>query len=438
MQYLRGVVGLLVIIGVAVLFSKHRKQIYWRLVVMGVLLQLLLAIGVLKLPWFRSVFEYISQFFVKIIDFTNAGADFIFGKWPSVVEVVDAEKKKPVVVGSIFVIKALPTIIFVSALTSGLYFLGVLQRVVYAMAWVMRKTMHLSGSESLAAAANVFVGQTEAPLLIRPYVAKMTESELFALMTGGMATIAGGVLAAYVSFLGGDDPQLRQEIATHLLTASLMSAPAALVIAKILIPETHKEALERDMRITMERPGTNLIDALALGAADGLKLAANVAAMLLVFIAVIAMLNDLLYSLGEWLHINPWIQQSTQGVYHGLSLQYLLGQLFRPLAFIIGVPWQESLIVGSLLGEKTAINEFVAYVSLAQLPTEALSHKARIIAIYALCGFSNFSSIAIQIGGIGGIAPNQRSQLSRLGLLSVLGGTLACLMTATIAGMLVG
>ncbi len=434
---LRATLGILALLGIAYAFSKNRKAINWRIIIAGVLLQVILGVLILKVPGFREGFEMLSKFFVKLLDFTEAGTDFVFGKWPALVKVQDASDK-PVLVGYLFVVKALPTIIFFSALTSGLYYLGILQKIVYVFAWIMSKAMKLSGSESLAVAANVFLGQTEAPLLVKPYVPKMTLSELMALMTGGMATIAGGVLAAFVGMLGGEDPAQREFIAKHLLSASIMSAPAAIVAAKILVPETNPEAVSRDMKLSDEKIGENLIDAIADGASQGLKLAANVAGMLIAFIALIAMFNYILENLiGSPLGLNDWVKNVTDGKFSGFSLKFIFGILFSPLTYLMGVETNDILIVSSLLGEKTVINEFVAYTSLAGLPPEAISEKSKIIAAYALCGFSNFSSIAIQIGGIGGLAPNQRGNLSRLGLLALLGGTIACLMTATIAGILV-
>lgn len=300
--------------------------------------------------------------------------------------------------------------------------------------------MRLSGAESLSAAGNIFMGQTEAPLLVRPFVPKMTKSELLCLMTGGMATIAGGVLAAYVAFLGGDDPVQRAVFAAHLLSASIMNAPAGIVISKILLPETEPDKIDRELRVNKENLGVNLIDAMSTGAAEGLKLALNIGGMLLAFIAVIAMLNYILTNLiGDWTGLNAWVQSSSNGSFQNFSLEYILGQVFRLFAFIMGVEWKDTLEVGSLLGQKTVINEFVGYLGLAEMKsTGAISPKSIIIATYALCGFSNFSSIAIQIGGIGSMAPNQQGNLSRLGLVALLGASIACMMSATVAGALIG
>ncbi len=303
----------------------------------------------------------------------------------------------------------------------------------------MARTMRLSGAESLSAAGNIFLGQTEAPLLVRPYIPGMTYSELMCLMTGGMATIAGGVLAGYVAFLGGDDPVERTRFAAYLLSASIMNAPAAIVISKLIIPESNKDHIGSDLKVSDESLGVNLIDALSRGAADGLKLAVNVGGMLLAFIAVIAALNFLLRDvIGDLTQLNSLVIASTNGEFDGFSLEYILGQVFRIFAYIMGVDWSETLEVGSLLGQKTVINEFVAYLSMSEMKADdIISGKALVIATYALCGFSNFSSIAIQIGGIGSIAPNQQGNLSRLGLWALLAATIACMMTGTIAGMLV-
>lgn len=431
MGILRGFIGLLALVLIAFLFSKSRKNIDWRLVITGLSMQLILAVLVLKVPIVRDLFDIASSFFVKVLDFTYAGSSFLFGN------LISPEKMDTF--GFIFAFQVLPTIIFFSALTSGLYYLGILQKVVYAFAWIMKKTMRLSGAESLSAAGNIFLGQTEAPLLVKPYVNKMTFSELMTLMTGGMATIAGGVLAAYVGFLGKGDPMMKQMFATHLLTASVMSAPAAVVFAKMLVPETSPEKINTELNISKQKIGVNLIDALSNGTIDGLKLAVNVGAMLIAFIALIALVNYAFTDIiGAKTGLNDYIAESTDGKFKGFSLEYIFGQIFRPIAYVMGVDWKDSLNVGSLLGVKTVVNEFVAYKDLGVLEPGAISEKSRIISTYALCGFANFSSIAIQIGGIGAFAPKQRPNLSRLGLLSVLGGTLASFSTATIAGMFVG
>ncbi|WP_114784877.1 NupC/NupG family nucleoside CNT transporter [Botryobacter ruber] len=430
MDLLRGLVGLVAVLAIAFLFSKSRKTISWRLVGFGILLQLFFGVLVTKVPLVADVFAAISRGFVTFLDFSQAGAEFLFGNL--------ANPEQNGGLGFIFAFSVLPTIIFFSTVSAGLYYLGILQRVVFGIAWVMSKSMRLSGAESLSAAGNIFLGQTEAPLLVRPFISRMTRSELMCLMTGGMATLAGGVLAAYVSFLGGADPAQKAVFAAHLLTASLMNAPAGIVLAKMLLPETEPEKIVTRLEVSDQQLGVNLVDALSRGAADGLKLAANVGGMLLAFIAVIALLNYLLTDLiGVWTGLNELVVSSTNGQFKGFSLQYILGQIFRLFAFLMGVPWADTLQVGSLLGQKTAINEFVAYLDLAEMKNAGtLSPKSVVMATYALCGFSNFSSIAIQIGGIGSMAPNQQGNLSRLGFLALLGASLACMMTATVAGML--
>jgi CNT family concentrative nucleoside transporter len=438
MEYLRGLLGLVVLVGIAYAFSKDRKAISWKLVGTGILLQIIFALLVLRIDAVATLFESIGNGFVRFLGFSEAGAKFLFGdlavSYPSNAE------NPPHRLGVIFAFQILPVVIFFSTITAGLYYLGVLQKIVYGIAWVMSRTMRLSGAESFAAAGNIFLGQTEAPLLVRPFIPGMTKSELFCLMVGGMANIAGSVLGAFVSFLGGDDPASRAQFAAHLLTASIMSAPAGIVMAKMLLPETEPEKIDTQLKVNKEDLGVNLIDAMAVGASDGLKLALNIAGMLLAFIAVIAMLNYFLTDMvGEWTGLNAWVRQTTGNTFRGFSLEYILGQGFRVLAWIIGVEWKDSLQVGSLLGQKTVINEFVAYLSLSDMQAAgSITPRSVVIATYALCGFANFSSIAIQIGGISIMAPNQQHNLSRLGMLALVGGTLTTLMTATIAGALIG
>lgn len=426
---LRGAGGLLVLVGIAVLFSKNRKAIDWRLVGFGLGLQILFGVLVTQVPIVADGFAFVSRLFVKLLSFSQSGAEFLFGNL--------ANPSNNGGLGFIFAFSVLPTIIFFSTVSAGLYYLGVLQKIVFGIAWVMSKGMRMSGAESLSAAGNIFLGQTEAPLLVRPFISRMTKSELMCLMTGGMATLAGGVLAAYVAFLGGDDPNQQAIFAAHLLTASIMNAPAGIVLAKILVPETEPEKINTELEVNEEQLGVNLVDALSRGAGDGLKLAANVGGMLLAFIAVIALLNYILIKLGSLTGLNDFVIASTNGQFNGFSFQYILGQVFRIFAFIMGVPWQDTLQVGSLLGQKTAVNEFVAYLDLANMKAAGtLGPKALVMSTYALAGFSNFSSIAIQIGGIGSMAPNQQGNLSKMGFLALLGASLACMMTATIAGML--
>jgi CNT family concentrative nucleoside transporter len=429
MDYLRGIFGIVVLLAIAVLFSADRAKINKRLVITGLGLQVVFCVLITQVGFVAEAFAKASEGFVIFLDFSKKGASFLFGDLSAINKF-----------GFIFAFQVLPTVIFFSTVSAGLYYLGILQKVVYGIAWVMAKTMRLSGAESLAAAGNIFLGQTEAPLLVRPFIPQMTRSELMCLMTGGMATIAGGVMAAYVSFLGGDDLTQKAQYAAHLLSASIMNAPAAIVMAKILIPETEEENVQTELKMNRESLGVNLIDALSIGAMDGLKLALNIGGMLLAFIAVIAMLNYVLKDMaGDWLGLNPLVKEWTNNQFDGFSLEYILGQIFRVIAFAIGVEWKESLLVGSLLGQKTTINEFVAYLDLGKMKAEnLLSHKSVIIATYGLCGFSNFSSIAIQIGGIGSMAPDRQSDLSLLGMRALLGASLAGLLTATIAGSVLG
>ncbi len=428
---LRGLLGLGVLLSLAWLFSRSRRQIDWRLVGVGVLLQVTFGLLITKVPFVASAFRLLSEAFVRLLSFSADGAKFLFSDLAG-----DS-------FGFIFAFQVLPTVVFFATLSAGLYYLGILQKVVWAIAWVMSRTMRLSGAESLSAAGNIFLGQTEAPLLVKPFVARMTMSELMCLMTGGMATIAGGVLAGYVAFLGGDDPVERAKFASYLLSASIMNAPAAIVVAKMLVPETEPEKIDSTLEVSKESLGVNLIDALSSGAADGLKLALNIGGMLLAFIALIAMFNYILQDvIGALIPVgdgslNDWIRLSTQQTFQGFSLEYILGQVFRLLAWVMGVAWSDTLLVGSMLGQKIVINEFVAYLSLSEIKAQGLlAQKSIIVATYALCGFANFSSIAIQIGGIGGMAPSRQGDLSRLGMRALLAATLATMMTATIAGAL--
>jgi len=425
MSVIRGVLGMAFLLVLTFLFSADKKRIDWGLVIKGTLLQVVIAILVLKVPFIEQGFKFVSDGFVTVIEYTDEGTDFLFGQMG--IGVVQA----PLLT---FAIKVLPTIIFFSALMSIFYYLGIVQKVVFVFAWVMKKFMKLSGAESLAAAGNVFLGQTESPLLVKPYLLGMTKSELMCLMTGGMATIAGGVLAAYVFFLGGDDPVERAFFAKHLLTASIISAPAAVVAAKILIPET--EEINKDLTINKEKIGTNLLEAIANGTTDGLKLAVNVGAMLLVFTALMAMGNGILGWIGETTNLNDVIAGSTP-YKDGLSFQFILGYVGAPIVWMLGVESGDMVLVGELLGQKTILNEFIAYPRLGELKAQgALSEKSVIIATYMLCGFANFASIGIQIGGIGSLVPSRKGLLSKLGMRALLGGTIASLMTAAIVGMM--
>jgi CNT family concentrative nucleoside transporter len=433
MEYLRGAAGILFIIGVAYLLSGNKRAIDWRLVLIGVILQITFGLIIGKIEVAQNAFVFLSEKFVTFLGFAARGAEFLYG------DLAKNSAGNPDVkhnLGFLFAFQALPTVIFFSAVTAGLYYLGILQKIVYGFAWIMARTMRLSGAESLSAAANIFMGQTEAPLLVRPFIPRMTNSELNCLMVGGMATIAGSVLGAYVSFLGGGDPAQQAKFATYLLSASIMNAPAAIVLSKLFLPEMEPEKIDRSLKVNKDQIGVNLIDAMASGAADGLKLALNIGAMLLAFIAVIYALNWILVDfIGAYTGLNEIVIRTTDGAYQGFSLQYILGQVFRVFAFCIGVSWDESLYVGSLLGQKMVINEFVAYLDLANMKTAGvLSEKSIRIATYALCGFANFSSIAIQIGGIGGMAANRQGDLSRLGLKAMIAASLATMMTATIAG----
>ncbi|WP_242006850.1 NupC/NupG family nucleoside CNT transporter [Aerolutibacter ruishenii] len=418
-----GLFGLVVLIGLAWLFSNNRKSVDWRLVATGVALQIAFAALVLLVPGGRDVFDALGHGFVKVLSFVNAGSSFIFG------DLMDTSRY-----GFIFAFQVLPTIIFFASLMSVLYHLGVMQAVVRAMAWAITKVMRVSGAETTSVCASVFIGQTEAPLTVRPYISRMTESELITMMIGGMAHIAGGVLAAYVGMLGGGDPEQQAYYAKHLLAASIMAAPATMVVAKLLIPEIGTPLTRGTVKMEVEKTTSNIIDAAAAGAGDGLRLALNIGAMLLAFIALIALLNWPLTWIGEVTGLQAMLGKPT-------DMATLLGYVLAPVAWLIGVPWQDAILVGGLIGQKIVINEFVAYLQLADIVNGkvagvALTEQGKLIATYALCGFANFSSIAIQIGGIGGLAPDRRQDLARFGLRAVLGGTIATLMTATIAGVL--
>ncbi|OAX53871.1 NupC/NupG family nucleoside CNT transporter [Xanthomonas graminis] len=418
-----GLFGLAVLIGITWLFSNNKRAVDWKLVATGLVLQIGFASLVLLVPGGREVFNWLGQLFVKVLSFVNEGSNFIFGS------LMDTTSN-----GFIFAFQVLPTIIFFSALMGVLYHLGVMQAVVRMMAWAITKVMRVSGAETTSVCASVFIGQTEAPLTVRPYIPKMTESELLTMMIGGMAHIAGGVLAAYVGMLGGSDPAQQAFYAKHLLAASIMAAPATLVVAKLLIPETGTPLTRGTVKMDVEKTTSNIIDAAAAGAGDGLRLALNIGAMLLAFIALIALVNAPLTWLGDATGLAAAIGRPT-------NLATLFGYLLAPIAWVIGTPWADATTVGSLIGQKVVINEFVAYSELSkivkgEIPGMQLSEEGRLIATYALCGFANFSSIAIQIGGIGGLAPERRQDLARFGLRAVLGGSIATFMTATIAGVL--
>ena len=435
MEYLRGAVGLVCLVAIAWGLSRNRRKVDFKLVAIGVVMQIVIALLIANVNFVNQAFAFLSAGFVKFLNFGLLGAEFLYG---DLARNSDASEGVNHSLGFLFAFQALPSVIFFSAVSAALYYLGVLQKVVYGFAWLMTKTMRLSGAESLSAAGNVFMGQTEAPLLVKPFIKNMTSSELNCLMTGGMATIAGSVLGAYVSFLGGGNPEEQRLFATYLLSASIMNAPAAIVMAKIFMPETEPDKIDSNLVVNKENVGRNLIDAIANGTSDGVKLALNIGAMLLAFIAIVFTINWILVDgVGEWLGLNAFVVRTTNGAFDGFSLQYILGQLFRVFAFIMGVEWSETINVGSLLGQKFVINEFVAYLSLADLKQGGmLSEKSIIISTYALCGFANFSSIGIQIGGIGSMAPSRQSDLSALGIKALLAATLATMMTATIAGAL--
>jgi CNT family concentrative nucleoside transporter len=426
MEILRPILSLILLLGVLWLASSKRKAISWPLVIKGLVIQFGLAFLILELDWISSGFDSIGKGFVSLLGFAREGSLFLFG---DLVGNVDS-------FGYIFAFQVLPTIIFFSAITSLLFHFGILQKVVFVFAWFMKRTLKLSGAESLSAAANVFVGQTEAPLLVKPYIEKMTRSELLCLMSGGMSTIAGAVLAAYINYLGGDDPERQIFFARHLLAASVMSAPAAIVASKMLMPETEKFIDSAEVEI--EKQG-NWLEAIAHGTADGLKMAVNVGVMLLVFTAIIALVNALLSgAIGSWTGLNELLESATSGRYTEFNLQSIFGLMLAPLTWLMGVPWVDAAAVGQLLGEKTVLNEFYAYVSMEGLMNsgQLSSEKAQILSTYILCGFANFASIGIQIGGIGALAPNRRKDLSQLGIRALLAGTAASLFTAILVGIL--
>ena len=422
LSILRGMFGLLVIIAIAYTFSSNRKAVSWRVVVTGLVIQVVLAVSILYVPVIHFLFEFVGKIFVKILDFTRVGSEFLFG------EFLDMDKY-----GMIFAFQILPTIIFFSAITSVLFYYGIIQKIVYGLAWVMTRVLKLSGAESLSVVGNIFLGQTEAPLMIKEYLSKMNRSEMMLVMTGGMATLAGGVLAAYIGFLGGNDPVQRLIFAKHLLAASVMAAPGAIIISKILVPQS--EDINKDVEVSRDKIGSNVLDAISNGTSQGIRLAVNVAAMLLVFLAFIALLNFVMLKAGDWTNLNDIITAKTNGQFNELSLQFVLGYLFAPVMWLIGVPGDDIILMGRLLGEKIIMTEFVGYISLADLKAMgALSTKSIIMATYMLCGFANFASIGMQIGGIGSLAPNQRVLLSKFGMRALLAGTLASLLSATIVG----
>ena len=427
-SFVRGIIGMIILISISYIISKKRSAINWKAVIIGLAIQIILAVSVLKIPIVQSIFESAGKIFVKILDFTMEGTKFLFG------DLVSAEN-----FGNVFIFSILPTVIFFAALTSVLFYFGIIQKIVKAFAFLLSKSLGVSGPESLSVAGNIFLGQTESPLMIKAYLERMSKSEILLVMVGGMATVAGGVLAAYIGFLGGNDPEMKIFYAKHLLTASVMAAPGAIVISKILIPETEK--INSNLDVSKNKIGSNFLDAISKGTTEGLKLAANIAAMLLVFLAFIAMANYMLNGIGYITNINGLIESNT--IYDKLSLEFLLGYLFSPLMWLIGVAKEDITMMGQLLGIKLAASEFIGYIQLSTLKdASSIIHlnyeKSIIMATYMLCGFANFASIGIQIGGIGALEPKQRENLSKFGFLAVIGGTLASLLSATIAGMIIG
>jgi CNT family concentrative nucleoside transporter len=427
---LKGCVGIIALLIIAFGASSNRKNIPWKTVILALATQLFIGICILKVPFIQGLFEQLGAFFIKVIEYTLAGSTFLFG------EIVDLTKT-----AYIFAFQVLPVILFFSAVTSVLYYLGIIQKIVGFLAWALRKVVDVSGAESLSLTGNIFLGQTEAPLLIKAYLDKMQRSEIYLVMVGGMATVAGSVLAAYVGFLGGDDPVQRIIITKHLIAASVMAAPGAVAFSRILVPPVGVIDHVSETKIENQTFGSNILAAVTNGTTQGLKLAVNVGAMLLVFVALLALVNDVLSGLGGWIGLNDVIAANTP--YSELTLEFILGYLFAPLMWLIGVAKEDITIVGQLLGIKLAASEFVAYVQLADLKNMGNSmhlmyEKSIVMSTFILCGFANFSSIGIQIGGIGILAPSQHKNLSELGLKAVLGGTLVSLMSATMAGMILG
>lgn len=417
---IRGIFGLLVLFMVGYLFSKNRGAIDWKLVIKGTILQIVLAILILKVPFVSGIFDFLAKAFARVIEFAHNGATFLFGQGDAMPGMMKN-----------FAFWILPSVVFFSALSSLLYYFGILQLVVKGMAWVMKRVLGISGAESVAAAANIFIGQTEAPLLVKPYLSRMTRSEILCLMVGGMATIAGGVLAAVIGILGEGDAAKELFYAKHLLTASIMSAPAAIVFAKILVPETEK--IDTNLNVAKDKIGVNALEAITNGTTDGLKLAVNVGAMLIVFISLVSFANYFLGKIGDWTNLNDLI--ATGGMYSSLSFESISGYILSPFSWLLGVEWQDCMYFGQLLGEKTILNEFIAYPHLGEIQDE-LSQKTIIMSTYVLCGFANIASIGIQVGGIGILVPEKKSLLAKYGVIALIGGTLACMSTAVLAGML--
>ena len=424
----RGLLGLTSLIFISFLLSNNRKKIQWKTVFISISIQFIIAVLILKISLIQSIFEFVSKFFVRIINYTTSGSSFLFSS------LVDQQKFT-----YIFAFQVLPVIIFFSALTSVLYHLGVIQKIVSFLAWILNRFLKITGAESLSLAGNIFLGQTESPILIKSYLGKMTKSQLFIVMVGGMSTVAGSVLAAYIGLLGGNDINEQLKFSNHLLTASVMAAPGAVAISKIIFPEETKSVKE-EIKIETKNKNGNILLSITGGTIEGVKLAVNVGAMLLVFIAFIALLNDIMWVIGELFNFNGLISESTS--FNQFSIEFVLGYLFAPMMWLIGVTYQECAIMGQLLGVKIVSNEFVAFIQLADLKNinnsiELLSKKSITMATFMLCGFANLTSIGIQIGGIGVLAPAQRKNLSEMGFKAMIAGTIVSLISACFAGALI-
>ncbi len=422
---LKGILGMAVLLFVAWVFSTDRKSIDWRMVIKALGLQFVIALSVIGVPAVQAGFEFVGRGFLAVLNWTGAGTRFLFGP------LVDGS------LGFIFAFSIIPTVIFFAALTSLLFYLGIIQKVVWGMGWVLTKFMGLSGAESLSCAGNIFLGQTEAPLMVKEYIPKMTDSEIMLIMVSGMATLAGGVLAAYISMLGGGDKALELEFAKHLLSASVMAAPGAVAFSKILKPQTEK--IDNSISISKEKVGKNVLDSISNGTGEGLKLAANIGAMLLVFYALLAGFNSICYTIGDLTTLNTLIETATDGRFTSLSMEYILSVVFYPIIWLLGLPAQDVPLVGRLLGEKLILTEFMGYQSLSEMIQEGVfsSAKSVIMATYMLCGFANFASIGIIIGGVGSLAPQKREYLSKYGFVALLGSTLVALMSAVMVGMII-
>lgn len=425
---LRGVVGIITVLAVSYLMSSNRKKIDWKLVGSGLLIQFVLALSVLYVPFVGTLFELLGKAFIKLMDFTQAGVGFLLGPY--------ATKNN----GFIFLIHSMPVIIFFTAIVSLFYHWGIIQRVVGAFSWVLRKFMNVSGAEGLVVSGNIFMGMTESPVLIKNYLPSMNRSEIFLVMVAGMGTIAGSVMATYIGMLSGGDPAARLLFAKHLLSASVMAAPGSIVIAKMLCPQT-EPVTEQEVKVSLENQHHNILEALASGTSVGIKLVVNIAAMLLVFISMVALLNYVSEGLiGKYTGLNDWVVSVTDGKQQGFTFQFILGIILSPFMWLIGVPFDDMMLVGSLLGQKTILNEFVAYFQLQQWKDAGLFvyEKSIIMSTYILCGFANISSIGILLGGLGVLTPNKQNLISKLGIPTMIGGALVSIMSATMVGMILG